>query len=95
DTPIHKHTGAVEAYVLDGEFGYGDQRGAKGAYTYEAAGSIHQPDSPGGSLMFAIVHGPIIGYTEDGQVEGVVDNDLMYELAAANGAADHIVRTPL
>jgi len=95
DTPIHKHTGGVEAYVLDGEFGYDDDRGGAGCYAYEAAGSVHRPDSPGGTLMFAIVYGPIVGYNEDGSIAGVVDNDLMYELAVANRAADHIERTPL
>ena len=44
--------------------------------------------------MFAVVYGPIVGYNDDGSVAGVVDNDLMYELAAANNAAGHIERTP-
>jgi len=95
DTPIHKHTGGVEAFVLDGEFGYGEDRGSAGTYAFEASGSVHQPSSPGGTVMFAVIYGPIVGYNEDGTVAGVVDNDLMYELACANSAADHIQRTPL
>lgn len=95
DTPIHKHTAGVEAFVLEGEFGYGTDRGGVGSYIFEAAGSIHAPDSPGGTLMFAVVYGPILGYNEDGSIAGVIDNDLMYELACANGAAEHITRTPL
>jgi len=95
DTPIHKHAGGVEVFVLEGEFGYDDDRGGAGCYAFEASGSVHQPDSPGGTLMFAVIYGPIIGYNDDGSVAGVVDNDLMYELAKANSAADHIQRTPL
>ncbi|WP_411818639.1 2,4'-dihydroxyacetophenone dioxygenase family protein [Hyphococcus sp. DH-69] len=90
DTPVHSHLGAVEGIVLEGEFGYDDDRGGVGSYFYEEAATRHQPDSPTGTIMFAVVHGPIVGHDEDGGVAGVVDARLMYELAAANGAADHL-----
>jgi hypothetical protein len=43
-------------------------------------------------IMFAVVHGPLAGYHDDGAVAAVVDARLMYELAVAAGAADHIER---
>ncbi|WP_138378908.1 2,4'-dihydroxyacetophenone dioxygenase family protein [Luteithermobacter gelatinilyticus] len=91
EAPVHHHIGGIEAYVTEGEFGYGDDdRGGVGSYVLEASGSIHQPDSPDGTTMFAIAHGPLVGYNEDGSIAVVVDARLMYEMAKANNAADHI-----
>lgn len=90
DAPIHHHIGAVEAYVLEGEFGYEDDRGGVGTYTYEEAGSRHQPTSPGGTVMFAVVHAPLMGYNEDGSIAAVVDGVMMMGMAKENGAADHL-----
>jgi len=90
DAPVHGHLGAVEGYVIEGEFGYDDDRGAAGSYFYEEALTRHQPDSPGGTVMFAIAYAPIVGYDEEGNVAGVVDARVMYEMAAAAGAADHL-----
>ncbi len=90
DAPVHGHLGAVEAYVVDGEFGYGDDRGGAGSYVYEAAGSIHQPTSPNGSIMFAIVHGSIVGYNDEGGVDGIVDGESMLKLARQHNVADHL-----
>ncbi len=90
EAPVHGHLGAVEAYVLSGEFGYDEDRGPAGAYVYEAAASRHMPDSPEGSIMFAVVHGPLVGYNEDGTIAAVVDGKMMYEIAAASNAAAHL-----
>lgn len=90
--PIHKHIGEGEAWILDGSFGYGEEMGRKDWYSHEAAGSLHIPHSPEGLLMFAISHGPILGYGDDGTIAGVIDVEWMYETARANGAADHIHR---
>ncbi|RMF10121.1 MAG: hypothetical protein D6763_06365 [Alphaproteobacteria bacterium] len=90
EAPIHGHLGAVEAYVIDGEFGYDDDRGGAGSYVYEEAGSIHMPTSPDGVVMFAVAHGPLVGYNDDGSVAAIVDGKLMYQLARENDAADHI-----
>ncbi len=90
DTPIHGHLGGVEGIVLSGEFGYGDDRGGAGCYFYEDAATRHQPDSPAGTVMYAAVHGPIVGYDPEGGAAGIVDAKLMYDLAAANGAAGHL-----
>lgn len=90
EAPVHGHLGAVEAYVLEGEFGYEGDRGGVGAYVYEEAGSIHMPTSPDGTIMFAIAYGPLVGYNDDGSVAAIIDGKMMYELAVKNGAADHI-----
>lgn len=89
--PVHHHIGGIEAYVIEGEFGYGaDDRGGVGCYALEAGGSIHEPSSPGGVIMFAVVHGPLVGYKEDGAIAAVIDGRFMYDLAVQNGVADHI-----
>ena len=90
DTPVHGHLGGVEGIVLQGEFGYDDDRGGEGCYFYEEAATRHKPDSHGGTIMYAVVHGPIVGYDEERGVAGIVDARLMYDLAAANGAANHL-----
>ena len=89
---IHKHLGEAEAFILEGEFGYGKERGKAGWYAYEAGGAIHTPDAPHGLLLFAIAHGPILGYNPDGSIGGVIDIEWMYEAASRNGAAAHIRR---
>ncbi len=92
--PVHHHIGGIEAYITEGEFGYGaHDRGGVGSYVLEAGGSIHEPDSPGGVTMFAIAHGPLVGYDEDGGIGAVVDGRFMYELAKRNNVADHITVT--
>ncbi|MBA4306861.1 MAG: hypothetical protein C0429_09010 [Sphingopyxis sp.] len=90
ESPVHGHLGAVEAFVIEGEFGYDDDRGAIGAYAYEPAGARHEPTSPGGTVMFAVVHGPLIGYDEAGNVAGVIDGAAMWELAKAGHAHMHL-----
>jgi hypothetical protein len=89
---IHKHLGEAEAFILEGEFGYGAERGKAGWYAYEAGGAIHTPDAPKGLLLFAVAHGAILGYNPDGSVGGVIDIEWMYEAARKNGAAGHIQR---
>lgn len=90
--PVHGHVGAVEVYITEGEFGYDDDRGAKGWYGYEPAGARHEPNSPRGTTMFAVAYGPIVGYNPDGSIAAVVDAHSMYELAKSNNAHTHIMR---
>jgi anti-sigma factor ChrR (cupin superfamily) len=90
EAPIHGHLGAVEAYVMEGEFGYDEDRGGVGSYVYEEAGINHMPTSPDGVIMFAIAHGPLMGYHEDGSIAVVIDGKTMYQMAKDNNAADHI-----
>ncbi|VAV91139.1 hypothetical protein MNBD_ALPHA01-1806 [hydrothermal vent metagenome] len=89
--PVHHHIGGIEVYVIEGEFGYGDDdRGEAGHYALEAGGSIHAPSSPDGVTMFVVVYGSIVGYNEDGSVAMVIDGRFMYDLAVKNNSADHI-----
>jgi len=88
--PVHGHLGAVEGMILEGEFGYDDDRGGNMHYVWEAAGAVHQPDSPGGFTMFAVLHSPLMGYNDDGSIAAVVDGKMMYIMARDGGEADHL-----
>ncbi|KQX26037.1 MULTISPECIES: cupin domain-containing protein [unclassified Sphingomonas] len=91
EAPVHGHIGGVEGILLEGGFGYGEDRGRAGWYVREAGGINHIPDTdPDGMVMFATVNGPLVGYHADGSVAAIVDGKLMYEMAEAGGAADHI-----
>ena len=74
--PLHRHVGAVEAYVLEGGFHYSDDpdiRFTVGSYLMEHAGALHQPVSPEGAVMLAIFHGPVEGLDDAGNVVGRID----------------------
>ncbi|MEM1018902.1 MAG: cupin domain-containing protein [Pseudomonadota bacterium] len=89
--PIHGHLGSVEGIITKGGFGYGADRGRPGDYVYEAGGINHRPDTDDdGMEMFAVAHAPLVGFADDGGIEGIVDAKLMYTLARDAGQADHI-----
>jgi 2,4'-dihydroxyacetophenone dioxygenase len=89
--PVHGHLGSVEGILLEGGFGYGEDRGRAGDYVHEGAGINHQPDTDSdGMVMFAVVNGPLAGFNDDGSVAGIVDAKAMYQLAKGYGVADHI-----
>lgn len=89
--PVHGHLGNVEGIILQGGFGYGADRGRPGWYIREPGGINHIPDTDGdGVIMFAMVGAPLVGYNPDGSVAAVVDAKMMYQMAAAGNAADHI-----
>jgi len=92
EAPVHNHVGAIEVYVMEGAFSYEDDRGEAGYYGYEAAGAVHMPESPGGTIMFAVAHGPLSGFNPDGSVAGIVDGRALYEMAKANNAHKHLHR---
>jgi len=74
--PIHRHVGAVEAFLLEGSFHYHDQpeiRFEAGDYLLEKDGAIHRPISPEGAIMIGVFHGPVEGLDEAGQLIGRVD----------------------
>ncbi|QBF31467.1 2,4'-dihydroxyacetophenone dioxygenase family protein [Thalassococcus sp. S3] len=93
EAPVHGHVGAVEGVILEGGFAYDDDAGSTGNYICEHGGAVHQPVSPDGCVMFAITHGPLIGYNPDGTIAAVVDAKMMYEMATTAGVADHIEAT--
>ena len=91
--PIHGHIGAVEAIILDGVLAYNGDEGKTGDYLFEPSGIKHNPHTGAeGVLLFAVVHGPLIGYEEDGSIAAVIDAKVMYELAEASGQCPHIER---
>lgn len=92
--PIHHHLGAIEGFMLEGEFGYDADRGSAGWYVWEQTGAIHTPTTTTGFVLYATVYGPLAGYEDDGRVAGLIDAELMLGLARANQAADHI-RVPV
>ncbi len=89
--PPHMHIGDAEAYIIEGDMGYGDGlRGKAGDYIREYAGVIHSPDSVAGMTVLLVMHAPIVGYLPDGTIAAVVDARMMYNLAKANGQAAHV-----
>jgi hypothetical protein len=94
-SPIHKHLGHLETYNIYGNWGYGESRVGPDTYMYEPAGTIHAPWFVGEELLlFAIMRGPIGGLDDDGNVNSIVDGDLLYQLAAANNAVGHLPLVP-
>lgn len=85
---VHWHFGTAQAYILEGSFYYDkdDVGNTKNCFTTETGGSVHQPISEEGCLMFATLFGPIAGYHE-GKMVVVADSKLHYELAKQNNAA--------
>lgn len=77
--PVHKHTGAVEGYTLEGRWHYleYDFMSQAGDYIHEPAGSVHTLDVPadntGPTDVLFVIQGALLYLTPDGQVESVVD----------------------
>jgi 2,4'-dihydroxyacetophenone dioxygenase len=92
---IHKHLAAVEAYVVQGSFSYeGEGSVGPGDYVYEPGGMVHEPIADEGCdlILFVVSQGSIVGIQPDGTLAGIIDNDLIYELALAAGAHRHLKR---
>jgi anti-sigma factor ChrR (cupin superfamily) len=90
---LHKHLAAVEVYVVSGSFHYEQGEVYPGEYMFEAGGVKHAPGSREGAVIFVIAHGAVQTLDAAGNVVATVDNDALYALAAANGAASHLRRT--
>lgn len=89
-TPLHKHIGAAEIFVLKGSFAYEEGSGSSGDYVYEAGGVVHIAEAGEEVEAYVIFHGPLVGFDDAGNVTGIMDADLILDLAKANGAAGHI-----
>lgn len=93
---VHKHVGGALIYNIKGHWQYeGYPEIGPNYFLYEPSGVIHQPlftEFAEENEMIIFMHGCIVGYNEDGITSGVIDADLMYELAEANGAAGHLPR---
>lgn len=90
---VHWHLHNTEAFILEGGFYYdeeGDDKGYPNYYTCEAAGNVHEPfTTPEGCIMFAVSHGPIGGYDDDGNLVVMADARLHYYMAKENNAVDY------
>lgn len=95
-TPDHFHFGEAHAYVLQGAFGYEHGLAFEGDLLVEGGGIAHKPKigDEADLITFTIFFGGLGGVNPDGSINGCVSCDAMYEMAKANGAADHIEPPP-
>lgn len=89
-TPVHKHVGAADIFVLKGSFSYEEGTAYSNYFVHEAGGVVHVAEAQDEVLAIVTFHGPLIGYNDDGSVSGVADCDLFYSLAEAQGAVSHL-----
>lgn len=92
-TDPHKHLASVEAYVVQGGFSYPSEGAVTaGDYVWEPGGVTHQPGAEGDDdlILFVVAHGPVQGINEDGELAGVIDNELIYEFAKAANQHHHL-----
>ncbi|MFL9886712.1 hypothetical protein PQR66_26965 [Paraburkholderia agricolaris] len=89
-TPLHKNTGAAELFILNGWFSCEEGSGTKGDYVYEAGEVIHVAEAGNGVGALILFHEPIIGLDDSYSVSGVIDAEMVYSLAKANGPSAHI-----
>lgn len=89
----HKHLASVEAFVIQGSFGYpGEGQVRVGDYVWEPGGIVHAPtaDEHEDLILFVVAHGPVQGVGADGSLGGVIDNDLIYHFAREAGQHNHL-----
>lgn len=89
----HKHLASVEAYVIQGSFGYPDEGEVRaGDYVWEPGGIVHAPtaDANEDLILFVVAHGPVQGVDADGVPGGVIDNDMIYHFAREAGQQRHL-----
>lgn len=94
--PDHYHFGEAHAFILQGDFGYEHGRAWKGDLFVEGGGISHMPTISEGEdlILYAAFFGGLGHVDADGKVVGCVSCDEMYEMAHANGAADHLEPPP-
>jgi 2,4'-dihydroxyacetophenone dioxygenase len=79
----HKHTGTVEGYTLSGRWHYleYDFVSEAGSYIHEPAGSVHTLNVPEDNVedtdVLFVIEGALLNLSLDGQVESVVDAEMM------------------
>ncbi len=89
-TPLHKHVGAADIYVLRGSFDYEEGHAATGCFVHEGGGVVHVAETDDEVLALVTFHGPLVGLDDDGSVNGLCDCDLFIELADKNNAISHL-----
>ena len=95
-TPDHYHFGEAHAYVLQGEFGYEHGKAYKGDLFVEGGSIAHKPliSEKEDMITYTIFFGGLGAVGPDGKVINCISCDEMYDMANANGAADHIEPPP-
>ena len=79
--PPHKHTGAVHAFTLSGEWSYLEYADSPpnraGSYLYEPPGAVHTlkvaDHVKGDTDVFFVIHGAMLILNASGNVEAVLD----------------------
>jgi len=79
--PPHKHTGAVHAFTLSGEWSYLEYAGSPpnrgGSYLYEPPGSVHTlkvaDHAQGPTDVFFVIEGAMLILDDAGNVAAVLD----------------------
>lgn len=77
--PPHRHSGGVTAFTLAGRWGYleADFTATAGSVIREPANTSHTlkvaDDSPEPAVVFFMVEGALVNYTEDGTIWGISD----------------------
>lgn len=97
----HKHTGHVYAFTQTGSWHYAetpDQLSVAGSYLYEPAGSVHTlivPDTnPGDTDVWFTIHGANLNLDAAGNVELVIDAQMVLEFYRALCAEQHGLDDP-
>ncbi|MDH4846219.1 MULTISPECIES: 2,4'-dihydroxyacetophenone dioxygenase family protein [Pseudomonas] len=98
--PPHKHTGAVHAYTLKGEWTYlehvGSPSSTAGSYLYEPPGSVHtlkvaDHNTEETDVVF-IIYGAMLLLDDHGNITGVLDAQSQHDdwTKALRSQNDHI-----
>ena len=77
--PTHRHSGAVTAYTLQGNWGYleSDFTATVGSVIFEPANTSHTlkvaDDADEPTIVFFVIEGSLTHYTDDGTIWGISD----------------------
>lgn len=77
--PTHRHSGGVTAFTLAGKWGYleADFTATPGSVIREPANTAHTlkvaDDSPEPAVVFFVIDGSLVNYTDDGTIWGIAD----------------------
>lgn len=90
EIPMHLHLGAVEIYTIRGDWSYQEGKLGTGGYAYEPSGVIHEPESESEVELFIVSRGSNLYFDDEGNFTMWLDAHMLYTMANANGAVDHL-----
>ena len=85
ELPIHRHSGSVVAYTLEGKWGYreNDYLSTAGSFVYEPANSAHTlfcpEDSEEPAIVLFVIEGCLMFYDKDDNFLGILDGKTTLE----------------